>query len=89
LVVINGGGKQLQFQHIKRLYDIHSTLTITYRTYESGSKNIIEKGTITENANGEIKENILKVLNNNKGTTIIHLIYKDNDNEPVIKTIRK
>lgn len=79
-----------KIQQLKDSLGIQTTLSLHYTTYKSGSlKEVIQKGYITQDGNGELKKEIISLMTGSVGTTIIRLIYKTwPEKEPTIKLIK-
>ena len=70
---------------LKRKLGIESTLSLSFTTFESGSNRIIERGFISQMADGDLKKKIVNVASGLPGISIIRLIYTDLKlKEPVI-----
>lgn len=73
----------LQIRQLKEKLGICSQLSISFTTYESGSRKILAQGRILQDACGEIVKEFRTFLTGSYGKTILRLIYKDKG-EPTI-----
>lgn len=80
----------LQIQKLKESLNIQTTLSLHYIQYKSGSlKEVIQKGYITQDGNGDLKKEIINLVTGSVGHTVIRLIYKTwPEKEPTIKLIK-
>ena len=78
-----------KIQDLKRQLGIETTLAIHYTTYKSGSKEVIERGYIQQDAVGDLKKEIINVATGSVGITFLRLIYNEwPSKNPTIKTLK-
>lgn len=83
-----GSVTSYKIQELKKRLGIETQLTINYTSYEKGSKKILEKGTIQQDASGELQKNIITMASGSIGVIKLRLIYTDwPTKEPTIKIV--
>lgn len=79
-----------KIQQLKDSLNIQTTLSLHYTQYKSGSlKEVIQKGYITQDGNGDLKKEIINLVTGSVGITYLRLIYKDwPSKDPQIKVLK-